>query len=143
MQMNTGVIQEKFWMATRQELPSVHLQRIAVPMGLCFDTKKTLSKDFKGDGFVIRFTSGENSSLMRPFTNQGSDLLHLRMVYDKATDNYVVKTTRIVEGFNDPVDAVIIGNSMYIIEYGGQEGNIWKIILPVDTKAGTKSKNKS
>jgi glucose/arabinose dehydrogenase len=113
------------------------------PLGLCFDTKKTLSKDFKGDGFVIRFTSGKNSSLMRPFTNQGSDLLHLHMVYDKATDNYVVQTTRIVEGFNDPVDAVLIGNSMYLIEYGGRDGNIWKIILPGDTKTGTKPKNKS
>lgn len=113
------------------------------PVGLCFDTKKNLSRDFKGDGFVIRFTLGDKSSLMRPFTNQGSDLLHLHMVYDKATDNYVVQTTRIVEGFNDPVDAVLIGNSLYIIEYEGKEGHIWKIILPEDTKAGTKSKNKS
>ena len=108
------------------------------PIGLFFDTKKILSKDFKGDGFVIRFTSGASSSLMRPFTNQGSDLLHLHMMYDKITDNYFVKTMRLVEGFRDPVDAVMVGNDVYVIEYDGKEGNIWKIILPVDSKHETK-----
>jgi len=111
------------------------------PVGLCFDTKKLLSKDFKGDGFVIRWTLGEQSSLMRPFTNQGSDILHLRMAYDSATDNYVVRTTRVVAGFNEPVDAVMIGNSLYVIEYGGRDGNIWKITLPAGEKAAAKNKS--
>ena len=110
------------------------------PLGLFFDTKKILSKDFKGDGFVIRYVLGERSSLMKPFTNQGSDLLHLDLQYDKVTDNYVVKTTRLVEGFRGPVDAVLVGNNVYIIQYGGQRGNIWKIILPMDSKPGTKNK---
>ena len=108
------------------------------PLGLFFDTKKILSKDFKSDGFVIRWTSGANSSLMKPFTKQGSDLLHLRMTYDSTMDNYFVKTVRIVEGFKDPVDAVMIDNNVYVIEYGGKEGNIWKIILPKEH--GLKSK---
>jgi glucose/arabinose dehydrogenase len=100
------------------------------PIGLFFDTKKILAKDFKGDGFVIRYSLGARSSLMRPFTNQGADLLHLKLTYEKATDNYFVKTVRIVEGFKEPVDAVMVGNDVYVIEYGGREGNIWKIILP-------------
>ena len=41
---------------------------------------------------------------------------------------------RIVEGFTEPVDALMVGNNVYLIEYGGKEGNIWKIILPVDSK---------
>ena len=105
------------------------------PLGLFFDTKKILSNDFKGDGFVIRYTLGERSSLMKPFTNQGSDLLHLHLMYDKLTDNYVVRTVRVMEGFREPVDDVMVGNSVYLIEYGGKEGNIWKIILPVDSKS--------
>lgn len=112
------------------------------PLGLFFDTKKILSKDLKGDGFVIRFTLGERSSLMKPFTNQGADLLHLDLMHDKVTDNYVVKTRRLVEGFKNPVDAVLIENNVYIIEYGGREGNIWKVILPMDSKS-SKTKNKS
>jgi hypothetical protein len=55
-------------------------------------------------------------------------------MYDKATDNYVVRTVRVMEGFREPVDDVMVGNSVYLIEYGGKEGNIWKIILPVDSK---------
>jgi len=106
------------------------------PLGLCFDRKKVLSKDFKGDGFVIRYSFGARSSMMRPFTNQGADLLHLHMTYDSATDNYFVRTIRIVEGFNEPTDAVLIGNNMYIIEYGGKGGDIWKITLPTDNKSG-------
>ena len=58
------------------------------PLGLVFDTKRKLSNEFKGDGFVLRNTIGTKSSLMKPFTDQGRDLLHLDMSYDKLSDNY-------------------------------------------------------
>lgn len=104
------------------------------PLGLVFDNKRVLSDEFRGDGFVLRNTLGSRSSLMKPFTNQGRDLLHLKMSYDEATDNYFVKTTRIVDSFNSPTDAVLVGNSLYIIEYGAREGSIWKITLPAGSK---------
>ena len=78
----------------------------------------------------MRYSLGARSSMMRPFTSQGADLLHLHLMYDSATDNFFVRTTRIVEGFSEPTDAVLVGNDVYIIEYGGKEGNIWKISLP-------------
>ena len=93
-----------------------------------------MSKDFKGDGFVIRYSSGARSSMMSPFTKEGTDLLHLRLIYDSTSDNYFVRTTRIVDGFNEPTDAVLVGNKMYVIEYGGKGGNIWKITLPTDAQ---------
>jgi hypothetical protein len=102
------------------------------PLGLCFDTKKILSGDFKGDGFVIRFSGGRSSGMMVPFTDEGTDLLHLKLSYDSLANNFFVKTKRIVGGFKDPVDAVMIGNEMYVIEHGGEGGNIWKITLPAD-----------
>lgn len=108
------------------------------PLGLFFDTKKMLAKDFKGDGFVIRYSLGARSALMRPFTNEGADLLHLHLTYDAVTDNYFVKTIRVVEGFKEPVDAVMVDNNVYIIEFGGEQGNIWKIILPKETTPKTK-----
>jgi glucose/arabinose dehydrogenase len=101
------------------------------PLGLTFDTGRILSEDMRGDAFVIRYSQGGRSSLMRPFTSQGADLLHLELQYVEASDNYVVRTVRIAEGFNEPVDAVMTGNEMYVIEYGGKRGNIWKITLPV------------
>ncbi len=108
------------------------------PLGLFFDTKKILGKDFNGDGFVIRYSLGATSSMMAPFTNQGADLLHLELAYDKASDNYLVKTTRIIEGFKEPTDAVMIGNEVYIITYGGKGGDLWKITLPADEKQNRK-----
>ena len=104
------------------------------PLGLVFDTKRKLSDEFKGDGFVLRNTIGTKSSLMKPFTDQGRDLLHLDMSYDKLSDNYFVKTTRIVDSFNNPTDAVLLGNSLYIIEYDAKVGSIWKVTLPRGSK---------
>ena len=80
---------------------------------------------------------------MRPFTNQGADLLHLHLAYDDMTDNYFIKTTRMVEGFREPVDAIMINNNVYIIEYGGRGGNIWKITLPADSIQKRKAKHQS
>lgn len=102
------------------------------PLGLVFDIQNVLSGDLKGDGFVLRNSLGSRSSMMKPFTNEGRDLLHLEMSYDKGSDNYFVKTTRIMDSFNNPTDAVLVGNELYVIEYDAREGSIWKITLPSD-----------
>ncbi len=112
------------------------------PLGLFFDTQKALSGDLRGDGFVIRYSLGKNEVMMRPFTAEGSDLLHLHMEYDKEMDNFVMHTTRVVDGFQEPTDAVLIGNIAYVIEYGGLEGHIWKVILPSGTDASSKTRSK-
>lgn len=104
----------------------------ASPLGLFFDTHRVLGNGLKGDGFVIRYSMGATAPMMRPFTSEGADLLHLRMTYDSTMDNYVVRTTRILDGFKEPSDAVLLGNTVYVIEYGGKGGNIWKITLPAD-----------
>ena len=100
------------------------------PLALFFDKKRNLAKDLRGDAFTIRYTLGTRSALMKPFTDEGADLLHLDLSYDEGTDNYFVKTKRIVEGFNGVTDAVLIKNNVFVIEYGAAGGNIWKIILP-------------
>jgi S-adenosylhomocysteine hydrolase len=68
--------------------------------------------------------------MMKPFTEEGADLLHLDLSYDQGTDNFSVKTKRIVDGFKEATDAVLIGKDAYIIEYGANGGNIWKISFP-------------
>ena len=57
--------------------------------------------------------------------------------------NYFVRTVRIVEDFNQPTDAVLAGNYLYVIEYGGKEGNIWKITLPTDKQVAQKNNRKN
>lgn len=111
------------------------------PLALVFDNNQTLSKEFKGDGFVMRYAGGPRKGATdpNPLKRQGKDLLHLKMIYDKKTDNYKVKTTRLVDNFTSPTDAVIIDNHMYIIEYGGKQGGsksggtLWKVTFPTDT----------
>jgi hypothetical protein len=34
----------------------------------------------------------------------------------------------------------MIGNNVYVIEYGGQGGNIWRITLPADVKQNKNDK---
>jgi glucose/arabinose dehydrogenase len=105
----------------------------AVPLGLVFDTKNVLSDEFKGDGFVFRYGGGSD----RPGTNLlrkgGKDLLHLKMTYSAAADNFYMKTTSIVSNFNAPVDAIMLENKIYVMEHGtanSDGGRIWKITLP-------------
>ncbi|GAB3931175.1 PQQ-dependent sugar dehydrogenase [Larkinella terrae] len=113
------------------------------PLGLFFDTRKVLADEFKGDGFVIRYSGPRRgSTIINPLKKQGRDLLHLDLTYDKATDNFTTKTTRIVDGFTEPTDALLVDNTVYIIEYGGKGGNIWKITLPADPKAAKKNRKK-
>lgn len=112
------------------------------PLGLVFDLNQTLGGHYSGDAFVIRYSQGATMAMMKPFTNEGSDLLHLHLSYDPATDNFWVRTQRVVAGFQEPTDAVLKGNNLYVIEYGGRGGHIWKISFPPAAKlVGTSKKH--
>ncbi len=113
------------------------------PLGLVFDNDQALGGNYQGDGFVIRYSNGARSSLMKPFTDEGADLLHLKLTYSEAADNYFVKTTRVVDGFKEASDAILVGNDLYVIEYAGRTGgNLWKITFPKDANAKSAKKVK-
>ena len=38
-------------------------------------------------------------------------------------------SSKLVVGFNHPIDAEIIGNTVYVLEYGGKQ-SIWAVTLP-------------
>ncbi len=102
-----------------------------VPLGLVFDRENALSDEFSGDAFALCFGTG-SSALGDP----GNDLLHLDLRKIEAEQRYEVKVTRLVEGFSGgrfdrgPVDAVMLGNKMYVLETGAP--NIWEITLPAN-----------
>ncbi|MEM1084764.1 MAG: hypothetical protein AAGI48_11700 [Verrucomicrobiota bacterium] len=108
------------------------------PLGLCFDSEKVLSPEYRGDGFTLSWTSGNpNSSTgTGPFLDESEDLLHLDL--EKAADGsgYVTRATTIATGFSGPIDSVMIGNEIIVMEWSGSRG-IWKITLP--TGEGTTS----
>ena len=78
---------------------------------------------------VLRYTSGKKSVLMQPFTSEGEDLLLLDLEFSNAEENFNLNAFSIATGFSQPVDAVLVDENLYVIEYGGKElgGNIWKI----------------
>ncbi|WP_392530732.1 PQQ-dependent sugar dehydrogenase [Nostoc sp. C117] len=102
------------------------------PLGLVFDTQGVMSPEFKGDGFVLSWTPGDptGETLPGPFKDASQDLLDLKLTKVGNT-NYQLQARRIVEGFSNPVDSEIIGNKIYVLEYGGNQG-IWEVSLPTN-----------
>jgi cupin superfamily protein DUF985 len=96
---------------------------------LVFDRDQALAPEFRGDGFMLSWTEGApmGDSIAGPFADAGQDLLHLELV--KANGVYRLHATRIVGGFENPIDAEIVGNRIYVLEYGGTQ-DIWEVTLP-------------
>lgn len=96
------------------------------PLGLVFDVDNALSDEFRGDGFVLR-TGGDCCNLINSFNDPDEDMLHLDL--EKVGDNYQARVTRIVSGFEGPIDAEMVGNRIYVVEWSGDRG-LWEIALP-------------
>jgi Glucose / Sorbosone dehydrogenase len=100
------------------------------PLGLVFDRARAMSPEFNGDGFMLSWTLGDplGQAVAGPFQDASQDLLNLNLT-KIGQINYQLQATRIVGGFNHPIDAEIIGNKIYVLEYGGTQG-IWEVTLP-------------
>jgi glucose/arabinose dehydrogenase len=100
------------------------------PLGLVFDTRGAMAAPFLNHGFILGFTPGNPNSASGagPFFDPSQDMLDLDLTR-LGTTNYQARVTRIVGGFNAPVDAEIIGNRIYVIEYGGNQ-SIWEVTFP-------------
>jgi hypothetical protein len=99
------------------------------PLGLVFDRELALGDGLEGDGFILSWTRGDpiGTPSQGPFADASEDLLHLELT--KTGDAYRVRSTRIVSGFDHPIDAEIAGNRLYVLEYGGN-GAVWEVTLP-------------
>ncbi|EPR66996.1 c-type cytochrome [Cyclobacterium qasimii] len=104
------------------------------PLGLVLDNEQSLPGRFKGKALVARYTNGQKSALMQPFTENGEDLLLLDLKYLPKEENFRLNTYRVAKGFTQPVDAVLVDGFLYLIEFGGKQrgGNIWKISFNAD-----------
>jgi hypothetical protein len=99
------------------------------PLGLVFDTQGALGGSYQGKGFVLGWTKGDpaSDSGQGPFKDPGQDLLELDLRPDG--DSLRASVTRIAGGFSNPIDAVLSGSKLYVLEYGGS-GGIWEISFP-------------
>ena len=99
------------------------------PLGLTFDTVGALGSKFHGNGFVVCWTAGiaAGAGGEGPFGDPSQDLLHLE--FTSLGTNYQLRAARIAAGFSNPVDTALIGNKLYVLEYGGSQG-LWEITFP-------------
>jgi glucose/arabinose dehydrogenase len=104
------------------------------PLGLVFDVGRRMKRPFKGDGFMLSFQAEavDADGTGTLFGDPGSDMIHLELRKNANTGRYTTRATRIVGGFVRPVDAAIVGNVVYVLEYAppGQSQSIWKVSFP-------------
>ena len=94
------------------------------PLGLVFATDPNLPADLQAPAGGLSAFLTSWGSAGGTLTDKGQDLLHLSLTKDG--DHYTSLTTQIARDFQNPIDAVLIGNKLYVLEYGGN-GAIWEI----------------
>jgi hypothetical protein len=100
------------------------------PLGLVFDTASAMAPPFQQHGFMLSWTVGDptGDTVFGPFLDPSQDLVDLNLL-KLGNTNYQAQVTRIVGGFDHPVDAEIIENKIYVLEQDGNQG-IWEITFP-------------
>jgi hypothetical protein len=91
-------------------------------LGLVFDLAGAVGGDLKGGGFILSWGAAEGS-----LPDHGRDLLHLKLT--KAGDAYQMQATQLAVGFDHPIDQALVGNKLYVLDWGGR-GAIWEVTLP-------------
>jgi hypothetical protein len=83
---------------------------------------------YHDDAFITSWTDGRpgGSELLTPFGDPGQDLMHLELV--REGEFYVMHSTKIAEGFNQPIDAEIIANNVYVLDFAGDH-MIWEVAI--------------
>jgi glucose/arabinose dehydrogenase len=94
------------------------------PLGLVFAADPRLPPEFAGSdralsAFILSWGSAGGT-----LTDRGQDLLHLRLT--QRGDAYFVVATQIARDFKNPIDAVLIENRLYILEWAAG-GAIWEL----------------
>ena len=105
------------------------------PLGLVFDADSMLAGRLEGGAFMLSFAGARGG-----FPEAGQDLAFLDL--DKDEDGYTVSTEAVVTGFTHPIDAVMVDNVIYVVEYGdwfsaGGTRGVWAVTLP--SASGTAS----
>jgi len=97
------------------------------PLGLTFDPGAgALCGEFSGKAFILRFGVGTEMNDFEP----GRDLLFLDLT--KTAASYALSAHQLVRGLSAPIDALIDGDSMYIVDRSTGEGSgaLYTVKLP-------------
>jgi len=94
------------------------------PLGLVFADDAKMPADLRGQGNTLSAFIVSWGAAGGTLTDRGEDLLHLQLT--KQGDNYEAVTTQIARGFKNPIDAVLIENRLYVLEFGSGSA-IWEL----------------
>jgi glucose/arabinose dehydrogenase len=91
------------------------------PLGLVFTATAlgVTSSDAALHAFMLSWGASIGS-----LPDQGKDLDALS--FFKTAASYTISTEQLAEGFKNPIDEVLIGNNLYVLEYG-EGGSIWEL----------------
>lgn len=94
------------------------------PLGLVFVRGEAMPADFRaqGDGlsaFLLSWGAAGGT-----LSDRGQDLLHLAL--KRSGESYAASAQQIAREFKFPIDAVLIGQRLYVLEWG-QDGAIWEL----------------
>ncbi|MCP5097066.1 MAG: hypothetical protein GY943_16070 [Chloroflexi bacterium] len=94
------------------------------PLGLVFLTAAQLPAYLRADNEALSAFVLSWGAAGGDLSDHGQDLLHLMLTKDG--ENYTAVTTQIARGFKRPIDAVMIENRLYVLEWDG-DGTIWEL----------------
>jgi hypothetical protein len=92
------------------------------PLGITFDVEGKSCGPYYKQGFVLSYGSVKADAL----GDEGRDLLLLSLT--KTGETYSMTTKQIAKGIESPMDAVLVGNKLFTIGYGGAP--MYVFILP-------------
>lgn len=99
------------------------------PLGLAFDVEGRLCGPLRRGGFLLSFGAAVAPTPTNGmFPDVGRDLLALEML--PAGQSVQLRTRKLVSGFASPIDSVLIGNKLYVLEYGGAS-RVYELSFPV------------
>jgi glucose/arabinose dehydrogenase len=108
--------------ASREGVPLLGITPHRSPLGLVFDATNALNADYKGALFVLSW--GSAGGTLRDI---GQDLLLVKPT--KRGEAYAATMTQIARGFSNPIDAVLVGKKLYVLDFG-DDGVLWEIEFP-------------
>lgn len=94
------------------------------PLGLVFADDAKMPADLRGSGDALSAFILSWGAAGGTLTDRGQDLLHLQLT--KQGDKYQAVTEQIARGFKNPIDAVLIENRLYVLEFSGDSA-IWEL----------------
>ncbi len=105
------------------------------PLGLVFDADSLLVGRLKGGAFILSFAGARGG-----FPEEGQDLIFLDL--EKGTDGYTLSAEAVVTGFTHPIDAVMVDDVVYVVEYGdwfsaGGSRGVWAVTFPEDPETSS------